>query len=298
MDVATWQHHGEWVSVPASPGRSHRLFVVEDGPDDGPDLLLLHGFPTSSWDWSRVWPALTDRFRCLAPDFLGFGFSDKPRPHTYSILEQADLVEALLDARGRSRVHVLAHDYGDTVAQELIARDRERSAEARRLSSVCFLNGGLFPETHRPRPVQQLLRTPIGPLLVRFFARTSFYTSFPRVFGPHTRPTRDDLDAFWSAIRAHDGHRVFPSLIGYITERRRHRTRWVDALLEPPYPIHLVNGSLDPVSGAHMVQRLRQLGGLAAVDELPDIGHYPHWEAPERVVGPFFAWHDAVAAGM
>ncbi|MEM6930797.1 MAG: alpha/beta hydrolase [Myxococcota bacterium] len=293
----TWQSRGERVPVAASPSAEpRRLFVVQEG--QGPDLLLLHGFPTSSWDWVQVLPGLAARFRCLAPDFLGFGFSDKPHPHAYSILEQADLVETLLVDRGIHELHVLAHDYGDTVAQELVARDLERPHGERRLRSVCFLNGGLFPETHRMRPVQRLLRTPLGPMMARWFAKTSFYRSFPRVFSPTARPSPAQLDAFWSTIAAHEGPRVFPSLIGYIAERRRHRTRWVEAILEPPMPVQIINGSLDPVSGAHMVQRFLELGGLAAIDELADVGHYPQVEVPDRVLSAFFGWHDAIAAGM
>ncbi|NXF13812.1 MEST protein, partial [Smithornis capensis] len=89
-------------------------------------VILLHGFPTSSYDWSKIWEGLTQRFhRVIALDFLGFGFSDKPRPHRYSILEQADIVEGLVRHLGlrQHRINLLSHDYGDTVAQELLHRD-------------------------------------------------------------------------------------------------------------------------------------------------------------------------------
>ncbi|NWR42320.1 MEST protein, partial [Regulus satrapa] len=88
-------------------------------------VVLLHGFPTSSYDWSKIWEGLTQRFhRVIALDFLGFGFSDKPRPHGYSIFEQATIVEGLLRHLGlrHQRINLLSHDYGDTVAQELLHR--------------------------------------------------------------------------------------------------------------------------------------------------------------------------------
>ncbi|NWQ72385.1 MEST protein, partial [Neopipo cinnamomea] len=88
-------------------------------------VILLHGFPTSSYDWSKIWEGLTQRFhRVIALDFLGFGFSDKPRPHRYSIFEQANVVEGLTRHLGlqHHRINLLAHDYGDTVAQELLHR--------------------------------------------------------------------------------------------------------------------------------------------------------------------------------
>ncbi|XP_010172988.1 mesoderm-specific transcript homolog protein, partial [Antrostomus carolinensis] len=86
-------------------------------------VVLLHGFPTSSYDWYKIWEGLTQRFhRVIALDFVGFGFSDKPRPHRYSIFEQASIVEGLVRHLGlrHQRINLLSHDYGDTVAQELL----------------------------------------------------------------------------------------------------------------------------------------------------------------------------------
>ena len=118
-------------------------------------LVLVHGFPTSSWDWHAVWPALEARFRVVALDMLGYGLSDKPAGHDYSIFEQADLQEALLGRLGIGACHVLAHDYGDTVVQELLARRVEKKPGVGTFHSVCFLNGGLIPGFHRPRPIQR-----------------------------------------------------------------------------------------------------------------------------------------------
>ncbi|NXX83070.1 MEST protein, partial [Urocolius indicus] len=86
-------------------------------------VVLLHGFPTPSSDWCKIWEGLTQRFhRVVALDFVGFGFSDKPRPHHYSIFEQASIVEGLMHHLGlhHHKIHLLSHDYGDTVAQELL----------------------------------------------------------------------------------------------------------------------------------------------------------------------------------
>ena len=114
---------------------AHRVFYRRAGR--GTALLLLHGYPTSSGDWSRVWDALAERFDVIAADMLGFGESDKPRGHRYRIGEQADLQLALLDHLGIRACHVLAHDYGDTVGQELLARLREGMSVD--LYSIAFL---------------------------------------------------------------------------------------------------------------------------------------------------------------
>jgi len=264
--------------------RGHSIFYVEEGA--GPALLLIHGFPTASWDWSAVSPALAARFRVVAPDLIGFGFSAKPRPYDYSVADQADLCAGLLAGRRIAEVDVLAHDYGDTVAQELLARFNEgRGAPV--LRSVCFLNGGLFPETHRPRTIQKLLIGRFGPLVARAMTRASFERSFSAVFGPRTRPSRSELDGFWRLVRENEGLRVMPRLIRYMTERRVHRGRWVGALVEAGIPLRVIDGALDPVSGAHMVERYRELVPRPDVVLLPSVGHYPQVEAPDAVLAAY-----------
>jgi pimeloyl-ACP methyl ester carboxylesterase len=268
--------------------RGRRIFYREDGGGDA--LVCIHGFPTASWDWHRIWPGLCARFRVIAPDMLGFGFSAKPSDHIYTIAEQADLHEALVAARGIESADVLAHDYGDTVAQELLARYEERRATGARglvLRSVCFLNGGLFPETHRARLIQKLLLGPLGPLLSRLTNERQFRRSFSAVFAPATRPSDAELRDFWGLLRTNDGHRISHLLIGYITERRRHRERWVGALQRASIPLRVIDGAVDPVSGAHMAERYRELVPRPDVVLLEGVGHYPQVEAPEAVLRAF-----------
>ena len=260
-------------------------FVREQG--DGPAVLLIHGFPTASWDWSWIWDDLAADHRLIAPDLLGYGFSAKPVDHAYSIADQADRCEALLAATGVGAYQVLAHDYGDTVAQELLARRNEGSGAAG-LRSVCFLNGGLFPEAHRPRLIQKLLYGPLGPLLAKTMSRSRFAKSFAAVFGPDTQPSEAELDAFWALVRHNDGTRVIPKLLGYMLERKEKRERWVGALVDAAVPIGVINGSLDPVSGRHLVARYREVVGKGGfIVELESVGHYPQVEAPEAVAN---AW--------
>lgn len=286
MTPHAWHRRGRLVRV-----GKNKLFVVDTGSptDDAPVVVLLHGFPTSSFDWHAVLPSLQRSCRCVALDFLGFGYSDKPHPHTYSIGEQADIVEAVADRLGIHTFHVMAHDYGDTVAQELLARDFDR-VDDRRVRSACLLNGGLFPETQRPRWMQRVLASPLGPHAARWLGRAGFDRSLSSVFGDDTRPSHAALGDHWLTIGANRGSRVIPSLLTYLEERATHRDRWLLALIQSYSPLMLINGSRDPVSGSHMVQRYRQLVDHGDVVELPDIGHYPQLEAPDRVSRAYHAW--------
>src|SRR3712207_5405188 len=89
--IAEWWRGGERIQGPGG----HAIFVRVDGPDDAPPVTFLHGFPTSSWDWLPVVERLRGERRLLTFDFLGFGDSDKPRGHRYSLVEQADVTEAV-----------------------------------------------------------------------------------------------------------------------------------------------------------------------------------------------------------
>lgn len=256
--------------------KGHAIFYREDGPVDGEVLLCMHGFPTASWDWHRLWPELSARWRVIAPDMIGYGFSDKPVDYDYSLFDQADLYEELLASLGVRTVHLLAHDVGDSVALELIARKRLN------IASVCLLNGGLFPETHRPTVTQKLLASPIGFLVGRLMTERKFASSFSRVFAANTQPSAQEIADFWRLISFNRGQRVVHRLIRYMKERRVHRARWAGAL-HASVPMRVINGSDDPVSGAHMLVRLREELPGADIVNLPGLGHYPQIESPERV---------------
>lgn len=281
---------------------SEPIFVREAGAaiERDTSLLCLHGFPTASFDWYPIWDALAARFgHVLAFDMLGYGFSAKPAGQDYPIGTQADIAEALLRDRGVRRVHLLAHDVGDTVAQELLARDAERRALGDRsleIASCVLLNGGLFPETHRASRAQKLLLSRLGPLVSAVMTEKRFMPSFALVFGPQTQPSAEERKVFWSLLAHGHGHRRLHRMIRYILERRANRDRWVGALQKTVVPLHLVDGALDPISGAHMVERYRQLIPKPDVTLLPDVGHYPQTEAPDAVLDAVLRFHDRLAA--
>lgn len=246
-------------------------------------ILLIHGFPTSSYDFAAIWPSLAKNYRLVALDMLGFGFSDKPKHRKYTIHQQADLFESLIEELGLTSFHVVAHDYGVSVAQELLARQIDGDGAGQWLS-CSLLNGGLFPETHRALLIQKLMLSPLGRFINMLTGLKQFSASFSSVFGPKSQPSENELAEFWEAISYKQGRHVFHNLITYILDRQEHRERWVAALQNSPIPLALINGSVDPVSGAHLVDRYKELGcRLDYLKQLPEIGHYPQVEAPSEV---------------
>lgn len=280
MTLQAWKTKGVYFNY-----KSHKIFTIEEG--SGEALLLIHGFPTSSWDWSQMWPELTKRYRVLAVDMIGFGFSDKPRKYKYSIMDQADLIEGYLESLSIAVVHLLTHDYGDTVAQELFARFNDRKAnvgDGVKIKSLCLLNGGLFPETHQALFIQKILMSPLGSIVSRLFNKKKLAANFKKIFGPDTQPTDDDIDNYWSVISYNRGHYISHLLIRYMQDRIDHRERWVGALQEATIPIRVIDGTYDPISGQHMVHRYKELIPDHDVIELDRIGHFPLIEAPGLVL--------------
>jgi pimeloyl-ACP methyl ester carboxylesterase len=282
MTLDAWRQSGQYFEY-----RRHRVFYHDAGHQRGDNVLFcLHGFPTASWDWHRLWPRLCERFRVIAVDMLGFGFSDKPRDYSYSLMDQASLCEALLAHLDLDAVHVLAHDYGDTVAMELLARyeERLRQNDARLLIlSACLLNGGIFPGAIHPLFIQRLLQGPFGRIVGQLISEDRFRKNLSAVFGPDTQPSDEDLRAFWQLVQYNDGVRVAHRLSRYQHERLTHRLRWTGALQRTPVPLRLIAGLADPVSGPDMVAHFRETIPEPDVVTLDGIGHYPQLEAPDAV---------------
>lgn len=256
------------------------IFTRTTGDSDAPTVTWLHGFPISSWDWAPLQGTLDLRRRDITIDFLGFGASAKPRHHRYSILEQADLQIDAWRHHGVTRTALVAHDYGVSVAQELLAR-REEGALDVELTRVVFLNGGLFPALHRPVRIQRVLAGPLGPFLAPFMNERAFVAGYRQVLG---RPPADaELREHWRAFSRDGGHRNAHAILGYIAERHRLEDRWVGALVRSDLPMQFIWGPNDPVSGAHLIPAIEERLPSTRLTVLADLGHAPHMEDPERV---------------
>ncbi|MEO9850101.1 MAG: alpha/beta hydrolase [Reichenbachiella sp.] len=258
------------------------LIIYKECLSDNETLLLIHGFPTASYDWWKIWEPLSNKFSLLAPDMLGFGYSAKPSGFPYSIMKQADLILDLLKEKGINKFHILAHDYGDTVAQEILARATKDNRL--NIKSVCLLNGGIFPEAHHPLMIQKLLMSPIGFVLSRLLNRQKFEKSFSRIFGAQTQLSKEELAIYWNLVSRENGHHIAHKIIRYMQERVVNRKRWVGALKDYPGKRGLINGPEDPISGRVMVRRYQEIISKENIWLLEGIGHYPQVEAPGELL--------------
>jgi pimeloyl-ACP methyl ester carboxylesterase len=268
-----WHSGGRWLSV-----EGLRLFVSVYG--QGPPLLALHAFPTSSYDYMRVVPLLARHYQVFLFDFPGFGYSEKPRTFPYSLLRYADMAQAVARIYGLTRVSLLAHDIGASVALELLGRDTPV------VERFVMLNASI-QRPPRTRPSVWLgqrvfLHPLLGPLSsrLRLMRRSLFARTIQPLFA-HTL-TRAELNAFYSLVANNDGVGIYHRLMCYIPNRRAHEGRWIATLASHPAPLTLIWGQADPVAVPAIAERVVQLRPDARYIRLEGVGHYPHWEAPER----------------
>lgn len=268
-----------------------RIFTV-DAPSIGPErhepLLILHGFPSSSFDYAAVLDGLRAGRRVLLLDLLGYGLSAKP-DLAYTMALQADVATAFVAALGIERLALLTHDMGDTVGGELLARRAEGSWPVEVTRRV-LTNGSIYIDQAHLTNGQQLLLglpdqvLPAGgiPIDADSITRSLRETLSPLTPAVPAGWPEDPLPEAAAQVVHDDGHLLLPRLIRYIEERRANERRFTGAIEGDPAPLHIVWGLDDPIAVPSMVDTLLAARPDATATRLEGVGHYPMVEAPQR----------------
>lgn len=280
--VEAWRSRGSHRTV-----LGERIFVV-DLPSTGTvaraPLLILHGFPTSSFDFHRVVDDLAVDRRVVSFDYPGYGLSDKPdRP--YRLTDHADTATALVADLGIDRLGLLTHDIGDTVGGELLARQAEGAWTATVTDRV-VTNGTLFMDLVQLSAGQQVLDAmPDERLAPGVLTREAVVGGLVATYSPRHGVDDGEVEAAWQLISMDGGERLLARHARYLDERRRHEGRFTPPVLGHPSPLTVVWGDDDPIAVPAMADRLAAARPDARVEHLDGVGHYPMVEAPERFVG-------------
>jgi pimeloyl-ACP methyl ester carboxylesterase len=278
MSWSDWKATGRRVATGAGA-----VAVYEVGDPAGEHLTFLHGFPSSSLDIAPVVDHLTGPWRLLAIDLPGFGAADKPTGHRYTIHAAADATLDVWAALGVVRTVLVVHDYSVSVAQELLAR-RAEAGLAVEIEAVVWMNGGLFSDLHRPTIGQQFLADPEhGAEIAAGIEEPGFVSGVEVTWGERVPFEPAAIRSMYDSMADGGGVALMHDLLAYMIDRREHADRWRGALTDSDVPMAFVWGDLDPVSGAHMIERVEQLCPGTTIVRLADVGHWPLLEAPDEV---------------
>lgn len=271
-------------------GRS--VFYVDQG--SGSVTLAIHGYPTSSWDYRRLLAPLSRDARFVAPDLLGFGYSDKPAEGSYTIARHADLVAGLAIHLRLTRVRLIGSDIGNAVVQELLARERVNSLPFA-IDSVVLINGTLFAEQFQPTNAQKALLSPMGGLINRGASESTIVGSLTQITGPQRRIPSSELSEVWTLLNYPGDARLLHKTLPTVEERQANDTRWTDALCASTAPMMLVVGAADPTAGKAMAEATTaKCKGARRFNilKLDNAGHYPHLEYAQDTARAILAWRE------
>jgi pimeloyl-ACP methyl ester carboxylesterase len=278
--AAIWESRGSMVRV-----EEHDIWVLDLPPWSkvtGPPVVVLHGFPSCSFDWHAVLAKLSEHRRVVLFDLLGFGLSDKPDLR-YTMSLQADIAAAIVKTRGFTEIALITHDLGDSIGGELLARSIEGRLGFDVVERV-LTNGSIYIEmAHLTDGQLFLLSLPDERLEpASSVDGETFRAALRATYAPGSPVDESDLEAVWLMTAKADGHLLLPRTIRYIEERRANEARFTGAIEQHPSPLSIVWGDADPIAVHAMAERLRESVPRASLVTLDGVGHYPMVESAPR----------------
>ena len=286
MNAKQWEERGGFVEI-----NGHQHFVY-DSESDKPALLILHGYPTCSYDYHKVIPMLEKKYRVVVHDHLGFGFSEKPLNYSYSLMEQADQALQLWQHLGIEQAVILAHDYGTSVATELLARMNRFNNIGLKVIAMVLCNGSMHIEMSKLRLMQKLLlNSIIGPWVAKLTNKRIFAKNIRNVYFNSSLISDEEIDALWTMLSHNEGRKTLPKTTQYIKQRYVYWHRWIGALKSTELPIKIIWAKNDLVAVIEMAETLKNEIKNNELTVLNDSGHFPMLENPK-------VWTEAVLKAL
>lgn len=289
--VTEWAAQGETIDAGGIAVWCARFPATS--PSGAPPLLTLHGFPTCSFDWRLVLPALRGERDVVVLDFPGFGLSAKP-DRRYGLRLSADAAEAVAAHLGLDHVDLLTHDMGDSVGGELLARSLDgdlRFTIGRRV----LTNGSIYLDMAQLTAGQQLLMgLPDAPLeAIGADGGVNWARGMAMTFSATSTVDPVELEALALLANRDGGLALLPRTIRYLEDRRAEERRFTGAIEAHPSPVGIVWGDQDPVAVLAMTDRFVEARPGTPCTVLDGVGHYPMIEAPQRFAAAVLAHLDS-----
>lgn len=290
MNNQDWKKLGKHHSI-----NGHQLFVIdtlkiqqtlsmhhEEYRKEFPTLVILHGYPTSTFDYYKVFSELAAKFRIVMHDHLGFGFSDKPKNASYSLIDQADRALSLWKSLGLKKVILFAHDYGTSVATEIIARHNEGLVDIE-IQQLILSNGSIHIELSQLRTIQKLLKHKFwGKYVAMLTNYPIFRKNMRNIYFDKSKVTDKELREMWKLIELNGGRKIIHKLTQYITERYQYWDRWVSGLKKTQIPTKIIWAKNDPIAIPAIAELLASEIPNNEIHWIENCGHFLMLENPKE----------------
>ena len=280
MTSKKWEKLGKYTKV-----FDRTIFMIdsENQSDSKKEtLVILHGYPTSSYDYHKVLPQLAKKYRVILHDHLGFGFSEKPLDFSYSLIEQADIALQLWKQLSLKKVVLLAHDYGTSVCTEIIARHNKQQINLQ-IDKLILSNGSIHIEFSKLRTIQKLLKNKYtGKWVAKLTNYPIFKKNMRNVYFDKTKVTDKELKEMWLQLEYNNGRNVIHLLSNYINERYYFWHRWVGALKETSINTTIIWAENDPIAIPKIAELLHKEISDNKIFWIKNCGHFLMLEQPKE----------------
>jgi pimeloyl-ACP methyl ester carboxylesterase len=271
------------------------MSYLDEGPRSDEAVLMLHGNPTWSFYYRRLVAALAPTMRCIVPDHVGMGLSEKPAKYDYTLATRIADVEALVASLGLKRVHLVVHDWGGAIGFGFAAKHPAM------IGRLVILNTAAFLSDDIPLRIAVCKWPGVGPLLVRglngFAGPATTMAMHRRKLTPDEKraylfpydswANRVAVSAFVQDIPLQRGHPSHPALAEVATALPQFADR----------PALILWGGKDFCFNDRFLARWQKYLPQAQVRRLADAGHYVLEDAAEDVVPAAAAFLTASGSG-
>ncbi|MDC0088462.1 alpha/beta hydrolase [Porticoccaceae bacterium] len=294
-DAESWGRGGSYFPWQSNQPENSQLpeiniFYRTFGNSDNPAIVMIHGWPTSSYDFKALIGELEKDYYIAVIDTPGYGFSDKPKgDYRYSITDDAQLVDYFIrEVLGLSRFTLLTHDKGDSVGFAFLTLYQQADSPAYQIDHHVILNGGIYLPLAELSAAQKFLTLPVfGQFMTRFILTPDRFTSgLAKVYASEL--TQAEQLNISSIFKYQGGTTVFPKTLRYLQDRRKLENIWLQTLSRSEIPATLIWGEQDTIAKTEIADfvwenYLRSRDADASYWRLPCASHYPQNDQPEII---------------
>jgi len=267
--------------------RGAAMSFVDEGPRADEAVLMLHGNPTWSFFYREVIRELTPRIRCVVPDHIGMGLSDKPQDYPYTLATRIADIEALVASLGLRRVNLVVHDWGGAIGFGWAVRHPEL------VGRIVVLNTAVFRSPHIPARIA-LCKTPgLGTVLIRGLNGFAWPATWMAMKQRQLSP--EEKRAYLFPYRTWDDRVAVDAFVKDIPMSKNHPSYGVLAGIEAALsglaekPMRIIWGGADFCFNGQFLNRWRELFPKAEIVHFQNAGHYvledAKPEAGRQIVG-------------